>query len=200
MYVPSFPTKRYSIVYADPPWEYRDKALAGKRGACCKYPVLGLENIKALPVKQIQMEDCALFLWATWPLLDQCLDVMRAWGFTYKTAAFVWLKENKHSKGLKVGMGGWTRANTEVCLLGVRGRMKRLSASVRQPIVSPIRAHSKKPDEVYSRIEELLGDLPRLELFATQRWPGWDSWGSRKYRIIDPFPSLFDSRNTGRFA
>lgn len=170
--------KKYNIIYADPPWTYRDKALAGNRGACCKYPTMTLEEIKALPVQDLAADDCALFMWGTWPKIGEALVVIEAWGFEYKTNAFTWIKTNKKDqKSLFWGMGGWTRANSEFCLLATKGHPKRLSAGVHSVIMSPIRAHSEKPQEVRDRIVQLLGDVPRVELFARQAVEGWDRWG-----------------------
>jgi N6-adenosine-specific RNA methylase IME4 len=137
------------------------------------------QEIMDLPVQDIAAQDCVLFLWTTWPmLLEGSTDkVIRAWGFTPKTAGFVWIKTNKQSKSLFWGMGHYSRSNSEVCVLAVRGKPKRIDAGVHQVIMSPVRAHSQKPDEQYGLIERLMGDLPRIELFARQRWPGWDSWG-----------------------
>jgi len=173
----TFPDRKYDIVYADPPWSYRDKAAAGNRGAGFKYPCMNLEAIKALPVGDMAAESCALFLWVTMPFLQEGLDVLAAWGFIYKTVAFTWIKTTKHGK-LCWGMGNWTRANTEVCLLGIKGKPKRISAGVHQVIMAPIREHSQKPDEVGERIVQLLGDVPRIELFARKRAPGWAAWGN----------------------
>ena len=117
--------KKYNIIYADPPWTYRDKALAGNRGACCKYDVMSIEDIKELPVKDIATEDCVLFMWVTMPKLNECFDVIKAWGFDYKTCAFTWVKLNRKSDGLFWGMGRWTRANAEVCLIATKGKPKR---------------------------------------------------------------------------
>lgn len=128
----------------------------------------------------LQGGGCALFMWATFPTVPDALRVMEAWGFAYKTAAFVWIKKYK-SGGNFYGMGAYTRANAEVCLLGVTPGFKAKemvkSHSVHQVIESPIQAHSVKPDETRHRIVELLGDVPRIELFARQRVPGWDAWG-----------------------
>ena len=173
-----FPKKRYSIIYADPPWTYRDKALAGQRGACCKYPVMSIKDICNLPVQSIAKEDCVLFLWVTFPQLNKVFQVIDAWGFTYKTVAFTWVKKNKSGKGWFLGMGNWTRSNTELCLLATRGKPKRISASIRSIVISPVSKHSEKPDKVRWRIVELLGALPRIELFARKKVPGWDSWGN----------------------
>jgi N6-adenosine-specific RNA methylase IME4 len=111
-------------------------------------------------------------------MLTAALGVIQAWGFEYKTAAFVWAKPTKNGAGWAFGNGYWTRANTEPCLLATRGRCGRLrlSRAIRQLILAPRRAHSRKPDEVYGRIEALVPG-PYLELFARGRRLGWDSWG-----------------------
>lgn len=168
--------KRYGAIYADPPWRFATRSPKGDgRSASAHYPVMSLAEIMALPVADLAAEDCALFLWVTDPLLPQGLDVMRAWGFEYKTVAFYWTKTNRDGSPF-VGMGYWTRANPEPCLLGVRGRPARLSPSVRRLIISPRREHSRKPDEVRDRIMRLVGG-PYLELFARSTAPGWDAWG-----------------------
>ena len=149
--------KKYDVIYADPPWSYRDKALAGDRGAGCKYDVMSFEDIKKLPVKDLAEEDCALFMWVTMPFLEEAFAVMRAWGFEYKTCAFTWVKQNKKAYTLFWGMGNWTRANAELCLLGVRGKPKRKDAGVHSVIISHIEEHSKKPSEIRDRICERLG-------------------------------------------
>ena len=174
----TLPNKKYQIIYADPPWSYRDKASAGKRGASFKYDTQGIEWIKSLPVKDISDLDCSLFLWVTMPMLQEGLDTIKAWGFTFKTVAFTWVKKNKKAGSWFMGMGNWTRANAELCLLGIKGKPKRISASVRSVIDTPIEAHSKKPDVTRERIVQLVGDLPRIELFARQAVIGWDNWGN----------------------
>lgn len=149
--------KKYSIIYADPAWSYRDKAMAGERGACCKYDVMDLEDICKLPVKELAEDDAVLFLWVTMPKLNEAFSVMRAWGFEYKTCAFTWVKQNRKSDTLFWGMGRWTRANAELCLLGTRGKPKRADAGVHSVIISHVEEHSKKPAETRDRIEKLLG-------------------------------------------
>jgi len=173
-----FPTKKYSIIYADPPWEYKDKALAGKRGACCKYQVQSQDWVKNLPVPNICEESCILFLWVTMPKLPDCFEVMQSWGFNYKTCAFIWVKKNKKADSWFWGMGNWTRANAELCLLATKGKPKRIDAGVHSVIDTPIEIHSKKPEIVRDRIVQLCGNLPRIELFARQKTEGWDSWGN----------------------
>ena len=171
--------KQYNVIYADPPWEYKTYSSKGKaRSAERHYPTMTLEQIKALPVADIAADDCTLFMWTTTPLLEDSFAVLHAWGFQYKTVAFVWVKQNKKSDGLFWGMGHWTRANAEFCILATKGRPKRESASVHQVIISHIEEHSKKPNETRERIVKLVGDLPRLELFARQKADGWDSWGN----------------------
>lgn len=139
---------------------------------------MSIDEIKALPVGELADKDCALFMWLTFPCLYEALDVIKAWGFQYKTVAFVWVKQNRKSDGLFWGMGYWTRANAELCILATRGHPKRLSKRVHQIIVSHIEQHSKKPDEARDRILSLMGDLPRIELFARQATQGWDVWGN----------------------
>ena len=124
---------------------------------------MGMADICALPVADIAAPDCALFMWVTFPTLPDAFKVLEAWGFTYKTVAFVWVKRNKKSPSWFWGLGHWTRANAEMCLLATRGKPKRISAAVHQIIDSPIEEHSKKPDETRTRIVELVGDLPRIE-------------------------------------
>ena len=169
---------KYNIIYADPPWSYKDKALSGNRGACCKYEVHNIDWINNLPINSLASDDCALFMWITMPQLDNAFNVIKSWGFTYKTVAFTWIKKNKKADSLFWGMGNWTRANAELCLLATKGKPKRLSASVHSVIISPIGEHSEKPKEAMDRIVTLMGDKPRIELFARQKCDGWDCWGN----------------------
>jgi len=177
--------KKYKIIYADPPWEYTDKALSGDRGACCKYPVLSLEDLKQLPVSKITDDDCILFLWATFPLIQEALDLINVWGFTYKTKAFTWVKKNKNGT-IFMGMGNWTRSNDEICLLATKGKPKRIDAGISSVVISNIQEHSKKPDEVRKRIIQLVGDLPRIELFARTKIHGWDTFGDDHKLQLEP--------------
>ena len=169
-------SKKYNIIYADPPWRYNDKGCIG--AAEKQYPTMTLEELKNLPVKEIADKDCVLFMWATYPKIQEALDLIKAWGFTYKSIAFQWVKTYKNGKDFFFGLGRWTRGNTEPCLLAIKGKPKRISAKVGQLIVSPVRKHSTKPYETRDKIIELLGDLPRVELFARQKVEGWDSWGN----------------------
>lgn len=174
-----FPDKKYDIIYADPPWSYSDKGCNGN--AADHYPTMTVEEICKLPVNVagggIASDNCILFMWATYPMLREALKVIEAWGFTYKTVAFNWVKQNKTGAGLFWGLGNWTRSNSEICLLAVKGKPRRMSASVHSVILSPVQQHSRKPAEARDRIVELMGDLPRIELFAREAAPGWDAWG-----------------------
>ena len=172
-------TKKYGIIYADPPWHYRVYSQKGNgRSAESHYPTMELEDIKKLPVSDIADKDCALFMWITFPLLEECFSVLSAWGFLYKTVAFVWIKQNRKSDSLFWGMGYRTRANAEFCILATKGNPKRVAKNVHQVIISHIEEHSKKPNEARERIVKLMGDVPRVELFARQKPDGWDVWGN----------------------
>lgn len=138
------------------------------------------EEIQGLPILNICNNSCVLFLWVTMPCLLEGLELINKWGFKYKTIAFVWVKKNKKSDSIFWGMGYYTRANVELCILATKGKsLPRKSKSVHQVVISPIREHSRKPDEVRDRIVELFGDLPRIELFARETFNGWDCWGNQ---------------------
>ena len=143
------------------------------------------EKIKALPVSDLAADDCALFLWITMPMLHEAWGVMESWGFSYKTAAFVWIKLNRKADTVFWGPGNWTRANAELCLLATRGHPQRHERNVHQVILSRIEEHSKKPEEARRRIEALMGNVPRVELFARRPAPGWDVWGNEVDSTID---------------
>ena len=191
-----FPNKKYQIIYADPPWKYSSKELYGdkimgykngirKRFADIEriYPTMGLREIMDLPINGIVQKDCALFLWVTDSHLPEGLKVIEAWGFKYKTIAFTWLK--KYSTGTTVfNFAPWSLKSCEICLLGIRGAMSKYKKSnnVKQLVIADRTEHSKKPHEVRKRIEELFGEIPRIELFARHKVRGWDSWGNEELR------------------
>ena len=177
--------KKYPIIYADPPWRYSAKKMQG--AAENHYPTMSIDELCALPVAELAAKDSALFMWATFPQLPEALRLIRAWGFTYKSVAFVWLKKNRKADSWFYGLGFWTRANAEICLLATKGHPKRQAADIHQFIISPIEAHSKKPDETRDKIVALMGDLPRVELFARQTSPGWDVWGNEVEPTIPDF-------------
>lgn len=179
--------KKYKIIYADPPWSYYNDSdsyfskttKVGVRKP--PYNVLGSDSIKKLPVGEIADDDCFLFIWTTDYHLDKCIEVIKEWGFKYKTIGFAWQKLNK--KGEPVCFtGAYTlKSGIELCLLATKGGVGSKSVinkKVRALINSPREFHSKKPDVVRNRIVELLGDIPRIELFARKRTKGWDVWGN----------------------
>lgn len=180
-----------NVILADPAWEYTVWSKKGKsRSAESHYQTTPLQHMAALPVAECAAENCVLFMWATFPTLPDAFALGAAWGFCYKTVAFVWAKTTRKTgeqpkflpaaddKNWHMGMGYWTRANTEPCLLFTRGKPKRINASVRQLLVAPVREHSRKPDEQYARIEKLVKCETRLELFARERRDGWHSYGN----------------------
>lgn len=175
-YMP-LPKGKVDVILADPSWDYNDKASAGERGSSYKYPIMSLTDIALMPVNEIAGKNCILFLCATPPMINEAMVVLKAWGFNYKTFGFVWVKKTRKGTN-KVGMGNYTRANSEVILIGVKGRPKIKSHAVRQVIESIPEEHSKKPNEIYERIEKLMGEKSKkIELFARQRRNGWKSWG-----------------------
>lgn len=168
-------SSKYNIIYADPPWSYRDR---GCNGAAEKhYSTMSLADIKALPMKDIAADNCALFLWATYPMFGEALEVLKAWDFIYKTIAFQWIKTYPKSGKYVFGLGNWTRANSEPCILAIRGKPKRQNKGVSQLIFAPRGKHSAKPGVVREKIVDVVGDLPRIELFAREKTLGWDCWG-----------------------
>lgn len=172
-----FPNKKYQVIYADPPWRYQDRTPP-QGGAEKHYSTMVLQDICDLPVKAIADDNCVLFLWATYPLIPEALEVLESWGFTYKSVAFTWVKQNKSGNGFFFGLGRWTRGNPEICLLGVKGKPQRISNSVANLTFAPLTKHSQKPQIIREKIIELLGDLSRIELFARNKTDGWDVWGN----------------------
>lgn len=138
-----------------------------------------LEEIKALPIHKLMDDNCYLFLWAVMPKLQEALDVMKSWNFTFKTVPFVWQKLNPLGKGIYSGLGSYTCGNAEIVMLGRKGKtLERKRKDIKQFIIEPRSRHSEKPQELKRRIELLLGDIPRVELFARKAYPdGWDYIG-----------------------
>lgn len=179
------PPRKYSVIYADPPWSYTQQGKTARGVAANHYETMSLAEICALPVKNIKTDDALLFMWATFPNMAEALEVVKAWGFDYKTAAFVWVKKNRSSGSNFWGMGAYTRANAEPCLLGVskgtKARDQVKAHNVHQIIEAAIGRHSAKPPETRERIAQLLGSSGGgqcLELFAREAAPGWDCWGN----------------------
>lgn len=180
----------YRVIYADPPWRFETYAGGSvpQRAETQHYDTATVEQLARLPVHQLAAPDCALLMWGISSHLPQVLALGAHWGFEYKSKAFAWAKLNKNAEADErlagddaayfMGMGHGTRKNTEDCWLFTRGNPKRLDAGVRELITSPIREHSRKPDETYERIERLFAG-PYCELFARNRRPGWSSWGNQ---------------------
>lgn len=173
--------RKYSIIYADPPWSYKN--IPAKKGtsrgfAKNYYDLMSIEELKQIDINKISEDNAVLFMWATFPMIQEALETINNWGFKYRTCAFVWVKKNKKSDSNFWGCGYYTRSNVEICLLAIKGKiLERKSHSVHQIIESKVEEHSKKPDIVRDKIIELFGDLPRIELFARQTAEGWDCWG-----------------------
>lgn len=188
----------YGLIHADPPWSFETYSEAG-RDRSADYRTMSIDEIAALPVKDLARPDCLVALWAIDSLLAEAFAVLEAWGFRYVTTAFTWVKtfdvtsqrvdlvgralergdwNDVGAAMAPMGLGYWTRANPEICLLASLGSPARLEKAVRQLILAPKREHSRKPDEAARRLERLAPG-PRCELFARERRPGWDCWGNQ---------------------
>jgi N6-adenosine-specific RNA methylase IME4 len=199
--------KTFGVICPDFPWEFEVYSGKGKqRSAERHYDTWPLERIKAFAhdfILRLAAKDCALLLWSVWPEHPGALEVIKACGFDYKTAGFLWVKTEKDAgvisfdgEGLHWGMGYHTRANTEPCLLATRGSPLRLAADVHQVVIAPVAEHSVKPDEVYRRIERLYPG-PYLELFARKPREHWATWGD-EIAAYDAKADFADSLNDNR--
>ena len=169
------PKGKYNIIYADPSWKYWG---GGYKNQSQHYDVMNYKDMMKIPVQDIAADNCILFMWATFPAIEQALELIKAWGFKYSTVGFTWVKSKKDRTGFAFGCGYWTRANAEICLIATKGTIERKDASISQIIYEPKQEHSKKPDIVRDKIVQLVGDLPRIELFARQKTEGWKVWGN----------------------
>jgi N6-adenosine-specific RNA methylase IME4 len=190
---------KYDVILADPPWAYEvwDKDTGSGRSAESHYPTMSLEDICKLPVKDIAADNCALFLWSVYPSLFDSQRVMESWGFKYKTLGFEWIKLNTSGTGWHIGMGYYSRANPEPCLLAVRGNMPVAVHNERNllttyedemfglPMIAKLREHSRKPDEQYKKIERLYPNMHYLEMFARRPRIGWDVFGNQVENSIN---------------
>jgi N6-adenosine-specific RNA methylase IME4 len=179
--VVSLPEGKYQIIYADPPWRYWE---GGDRSPSKHYSTLTKEQItnytdkSGKRISDLSSQNCILFLWTTFPVIEDTLEVIKMWGFKYSTGGFVWVKSKQDGTGFAFGNGSWTHANVEFCLIGIKGSIKRRDATISQIIYEPRREHSRKPDVVRDKIVQLVGDLKRIELFARGKSiNGWDFWG-----------------------
>ena len=180
------PKRHFGVILADPPWQFNCWSDSDKAHGTANshYSTMNFEDIETLPVSDLADTNCVLFMWVCWPNLPESLAIIESWGFTYKTCGFSWMKADVSTLNMfsdpvdaYMGLGYWTRANSEVCLLATRGKPKRLNADVRQGIIAPRREHSRKPDGIHERIERLVAG-PYLELFARAERPGWTVWGN----------------------
>lgn len=181
--------KKYQIIYTDNPWDFKNKNTGGsmKSGATAHYPTMSLDDICNLPVQDISDDNCVLFLWWIGSMPEEALQVVKSWGFELKTmTGFTWVKRTKKLK-LWFGMGFWTRQGSENILIAVKGKPKRINAGIRQVIEAVCEKHSKKPNVFREKIVELMGDLPRIELFAREKFKGWDAWGNEVESDISLF-------------
>ncbi len=169
--------RRYGAIIADPPWRYDNWSVAGsKKNAIDHYPCMPTADLRELPVAELAAPDCALFMWATAPMLDQAFELLDAWGFAFKSAGS-WAKQSSTGAAWAFGTGYCFRSAAEFYLLGTRGRPRVQSRSIRNLIVAPVREHSRKPDQLHGDVERLYPG-PYAELFGRQRRPGWDVWGN----------------------
>jgi len=179
---------KFNILLADPPhryknWSMKESAQRGekwaRRNGRSPYDTMDLKDICDLPVNDIMARNSVLFLWVTDPKLDDGFKIIEAWGFTYVSVGFYWVKQNPSGVGFHFGLGFGTRANPEICLQAKRGKgLRRVDNSVPRLLISPLQEHSRKPDEIRERIVRLVGDLPRIELFARRRAPNWITIGN----------------------
>ena len=178
------PDKQFDVIYADPPWNYRDGGKTRTGAAERYYPTLTLKQLGTLPVETIANRNCALLMWTTGPKMDEALELMKLWGFVYKTIFFNWVKTTPSTGEPKCGLGNYTRSSTEICLLGVRGNVctnLKKACNVQQTILSPAGRHSEKPLEAKERIEAFFGPkASKIELFSRTRafTPLWTVWGN----------------------
>lgn len=187
-FYPDLPDCKYQIIYADPPWDYGGKMQFDKSAkksdnigwqrniflsaANFKYPTVKTTDLKKIPITRICDEDCLLFMWVTNPHLAQGIDLAQAWGFEYKTVAFIWDKMIHNP-------GQYTMSNCELCLVFKKGRIPkpRGARNIQQLVRVPRSAHSVKPDIVRDNIFKMFPTQKKIELFARQKVKGWDSWG-----------------------
>lgn len=184
------PKNHYSAILADPPWPFATWSHKGQgRSGEAHYSTMSHGEMNAMAVPTLAANDCVLFLWIVQTQIPQAVELVNAWGFTMKSKAFTWIKGSglplwPDDVTTQMGMGKWTRAETEDCWLATRGKPKRLDAGVRQVIDERRREHSRKPDGVHERIERLVAG-PYLELFGRQKRKGWDVWGNQTDRFTE---------------
>lgn len=170
--------KKYNIIYADPPWQYRSKECLAQKSILngklnTHYPTMTITELAKLPIRNISSENCLLFLWVVSPMLDDCIELLNLWGFKYCTVAFVWDKQ-------KPVPGNYTMSSCELCIVGKRGKIPtpRGARNIRQFLSEEKTIHSRKPAEIRRRIQQMFPNQQKIELFARQTFDGWDCWGN----------------------
>ncbi len=169
----------YNVIYADPPWQYSNtstRASAKKNYHTMSIGEIRNLKIQGLKIQEITSKNAILFLWTTGPFLEQAFEIIKAWQFEYKTYGFNWIKTNNDGS-LFMGMGNYTRNNLEQCLIGVKGKLEIKNSNFKNVEICPRLKHSEKPKIFHHHIEQICGDVKRLDLFARVCMPGWDSWG-----------------------
>lgn len=184
--------KKYNVIYADPPWNFKNYSKKGEgRNPNAHYDCMDFKQLSNLPIENLASNNCTLFLWVTDPILEQAMKLVNIWGFKFKTVGFYWVKINKNSdvkklninKDFFTGLGYWTRANPEQCWIATKGKPKRLNKDVSRILIDKRREHSRKPEQIYNRIERLVKG-PYIELFARNSRKGWDNWG-KEVKLFD---------------
>lgn len=182
---------KYDLIYADPPWSYEREV--GQGVACEQYNTMSLEDIKKLPINELSNKNSILLIWVTFPKLEEAFEVIKSWGFNYRTIGFNWIKTNNDGSPF-FGIGYYTKSNSEVCLICKKGKgLKVLDNTISQIVFSRKDKHSKKPHAVYFLLEKLFGNINRIELFARNKREGWDSFGNQK--IDDIQKILIENKN-----
>ncbi|MER2263520.1 MT-A70 family methyltransferase [Methylobacterium oxalidis] len=179
------PPLSFDMIMADPPWSFDNWSEGGNaKNAKAQYACMPLAEIAVLPVGHLARGDAWLWLWATYPMLPQAVQIMSAWGFAYVTGGS-WVKRGTSGK-LAMGTGYVLRSCSEIFLLGKFGSPRICSRAIRNVIEAPRREHSRKPDEAYAMAETLFGPGRRADLFSRESRPGWQSWGNEAGRFDAP--------------
>ena len=178
-----FPNKKYSVIYADPAWQYNSKQYQDSdrdmKPLDSFYATMTTKDICDMPVKNITNDDCVCFMWVTDSHLEDGLKVMKSWGFKYKTIAFTWVKQTSQNN-LCYNFSPYTLKSTEICIVGVKGKLSNVKVvnNIKGLVFAERTKHSEKPNEIRDLISKWCGNKLRIELFAREKVDGWDSWGN----------------------
>lgn len=171
--------KRFGLIYPDMPWHYTGGNSSRKLKITPSYPTMKFDEMASLPIRDIASEDCALAMWATGPKMEEALKLIDIWGFTFITVLFVWIKTNPQQDTLHCKPAYWTMPNAEYLLFGKIGHPQRVREDIKQVVFAPIAGHSAKPPVFRHKLVQVFGDVPRIELFARTKAPGWDAVGNQ---------------------